>query len=764
MLLRWIPWNYLIGRAARAYGIIDPIQVIAKIRRFSQPSEVQEPLELLRAGIIFQARGLINTRVIQFNLDWIWPFWIEKQFNPADRSFVPRAFSFSHVNITQRNWTAVGCPQLPIYTIVDPRGLVTPLYDGWSLDFWFLPENGKDLLPSKLPKVSQSLLFDPYLAVVTQAADANATLSTTVWMTYREKDPVLHIEVKTRAQTPGRLAIVVRPYNPEGISFIEQIAFQKNRCSWLIDGKTSVIMGKPPHRLFFSNYHEGDVYHRLARPGGSGRSEVRCPMGMASAAVIYSIPSGKTEQVQLSIPLSQELQRRRKIPSGGSPDWGAYLSQACKAKLPDAKFQYLFDSAVRTLVLLSADEIYPGPYSYRRFWFRDACLMIHALLMLNLKQRSQRLLQRFTSKQKTNGYFESQQGEWDSNGQVLWIMDRYQQVTGQPLPSSWIRAIVRGAKWIIQKRLSGRTGELHAGLLPAGFSAEHLGPNDFYFWDDFWGISGLRGASRIARQSISDELSDQLAFAANDFEQCVMQAIEAIPPERSRGGIPASPYRRMDAGAIGSMVADYPLQLMPPKATRIWNTLQFLMEHSFFKGGFFQEMVHSGINIYLTLALAQTLLRAGDERYRALMRSVADLASATGNWPEAVHPFSEGGCMGDGQHGWAAAEWVMMIRNMFVREEGERLIIGSGLWPEWLQNRASGPIRFGPTPTCHGDIEVIIEIHDQGSVLHLHPQWLARPAPIEIRIPGFVVQRLEPQPGPISLPLKQVSIGNVPAE
>ena len=66
------------------------------------------------------------------------------------RSFVPRAFSFSHINLTHRNWTAVGLPDLPVYPIVDPRGLVTPLYDGWSLDFWIVAENGRCLLPSKL--------------------------------------------------------------------------------------------------------------------------------------------------------------------------------------------------------------------------------------------------------------------------------------------------------------------------------------------------------------------------------------------------------------------------------------------------------------------------------------------------------------------------------------------------------------------------------------------------------------------------------------
>jgi hypothetical protein len=69
-----------------------------------------------------------------------------------------------------------------------------------------------------------------------------------------------------------------------------------------------------------------------------------------------------------------------------------------------------------------------------------------------------------------------------------------------------------------------------------------------------------------------------------------------------------------------------------------------------------------------------------------LMRRVADLASPTGQWPEAIHPRTLGGCMGDGQHGWAAGEWIMMIRNCFVRrrtEPGHRLRHPSGMAGGW---------------------------------------------------------------------------------
>src|SRR5437868_13917440 len=160
MWLKWLPWRYLLSRLARSRGFIDPVALLARLHRFAQPSEVAEPIELLRAGVLFHARGLINTRTIQHNLDWVWPYWIERQFDPLDVSFVPRAFSITHVNLTHRNWTAIGSPGFSELPIVDPRGLVTPHYDGWSVDTWIIREDGKNLLPSRTKEAVQKLHMD----------------------------------------------------------------------------------------------------------------------------------------------------------------------------------------------------------------------------------------------------------------------------------------------------------------------------------------------------------------------------------------------------------------------------------------------------------------------------------------------------------------------------------------------------------------------------------------------------------------------------
>ncbi|MFP3912921.1 MAG: hypothetical protein ACLFUT_12675, partial [Desulfobacteraceae bacterium] len=106
-----------------------------------------------------------------------------------------------------------------------------------------------------------------------------------------------------------------------------------------------------------------------------------------------------------------------------------------------------------------------------------------------------------------------------------------------------------------------------------------------------------------------------------------------------------------------------------------------------------------------------------------------------GQWPEAIHPRTRGGCMGDGQHGWAAAEWVMMMRHLFVREEPDHLVVGSGLFPQWLTNGDN--LHYGPTPTPYGDIDITVSCAETSCKVEWHGQWRSLPPRIRVCIPGF---------------------------
>jgi hypothetical protein len=741
-MFRFLPWKYIVKRAARAYGVGDPALWLARIRSFAQPSEVAEPIELLRAGVLFHARGIVNTKAIQHNLDWIWPYWVQRQFDPEDVSFIPRAFSFSHVNLTHRNWTAIGLPELSIYPIVDPRGLVTPLQDGWSIDFWLRDAAGKTLVPSRLHDdcVRQQLQMDNGLAIETRSRQNELALVQNASVILRDGEPTVHIDVEAMSPHGGTLIVAIRPYNPEGVQFIDHIAARERGDGWRVNHRLEVIADRPADHLLLSDYAHGDVYSLLGDPSirasdPNTHPQVHCKVGMATAAAAYRFEGDRTT-LTVCVPLQKELAALGNV-RGFDPTvtWPAILENVASLRIPDERLQFLYDAAIRTLVLLSADEIVPGPYTYRRFWFRDACLMMNSLLSIGLIDRCRRAIERFPARQLHNGYFRSQEGEWDSNGQVLWILDRYVQFTGEPLSEELVAAVAKAVAWIDRKRLRDDADPLHNGLLPAGFSAEHLGPNDYYYWDDFWAEAGLRAAVRIyQRLGRRNDAADAIA-KADDMRAAIDRSMHRLPAWRSLGGIPASPYRRIDSGAIGSLVADYPLQLYPPGAPPVMATVDALLRRCFLHGGFFQDMIHSGVNAYLTLDIAQTLLRAGDPRYRELVETVARLASPTGQWPEAIHPQSGGGCMGDGQHGWAAAEWAMMIRNLFIREEGDRLIVGSGLFAEWFD--AKEDLFFGPTLTPWGPVTVRISHAATKPTLSIDGAWRGAPPAIDVEIPGF---------------------------
>ena len=732
MLLKWIPWKYFLRRTARTYDVIDPVTLLARLRRFSQPSETQEPIELLREGIKFHARGLINTKAIQHNLDWIWPYWVEKQYNPGDSSFIPRGFSFSHINLTHRNWTALGLPNLPCYPIIDPRGLVTPLYNGWSIDFWVVSKNGLKLIPSKLHQVDQHIETRDILRINTNSSLPGIRLLQSAEVVIANGRPTLVISIRALSSSGGWLVAALRPYNPEGVQFIERIKLEKSRQVLVVDGRDRLYFDTQLDKIQFSTYSEGDVLYKLKEEEKG--DAVRCRVGMATAAAVYQLKEAHERRMTIRIPLHSEESSHALHLSRDTGSWHSIGKSTTRLRVPDPNIQHLYDAAVKTLLLLSAVDIVPGPYTYRRFWFRDACFMLNALMAVGHADRCRRILASFSKRQKRSGYFLSQEGEWDSNGQVLWIYDRYEKLSGNVLDRTARDTIYRAVKWIQHKRLKKKSSA-HAGLLPPGFSAEHLGPNDYYYWDNFWALAGLRASAEMTKRHGTEKKSAEIEELAKDFEKSIFDSIEKIPEKRSLGGIPASPYRRMDVGAIGSMVADYPLQLVPTGEKRIAETLSFLLENCFYSGGLFQDMIHSGVNVYLTLAIAQSLLRIGDRRYRDLIRTVEELASPTGQWPEAIHPLTGGGCMGDGQHGWAAAEWVMMLRNLFVREEGRRLILCSGIFPEWLQTES--PLSFGPAPTPFGKININIVKVGQGVKVSLDAEHNHLPAEGEIRLPGY---------------------------
>jgi hypothetical protein len=77
----------------------------------------------------------------------------------------------------------------------------------------------------------------------------------------------------------------------------------------------------------------------------------------------------------------------------------------------------------------------------------------------------------------------------------------------------------------------------------------------------------------------------------------------------------------------------------------------------------------------------------------------------------------------------------MMIRNMFVREEPDRLVIASGLFGEWLEDQAVAS--FGPSLTPWGPVSIRAAREGHAAIIEVDAAWRTAPPRVDVRLPGF---------------------------
>jgi hypothetical protein len=433
-------------------------------------------------------------------------------------------------------------------------------------------------------------------------------------------------------------------------------------------------------------------------------------------------------------------------------------SQGLKLSLPPcvAHLNDLYRICRANILILADDgEIHPGPTIYDSFWIRDSSVEgIAAALAGDIALAERQFGTHYPKKFNWSydrigpvcihgmfgGEHEKNDREWDCNGQALWAICRLDRIKGsaakfgQGLFSPYV---VDGARWIRDNRSS-------YGLLHSGWSAEHIGDKDQpHYWDDFWGIAGLWEAAQLARRLGSPEESE-LWWAYNDLVNATANSIRWVLGEQRRQGlwetfIPTGPGNvgRLDSTIIGAVAYFHPCRLHVgnklgtdiDQAARM--TLDTIWSH-FIDGGFRHDSAWFCFGPYLTLQLAHAFLLIGDvARMDALLgwsvhhgmgnRVWRSSGPNPTTWQVVLGAWNEQHCypiakdfgevpnrwwyMGDMPHGWACAEFILLVRDILffeVDEDGApHIYIAPGIMPHWLNDGES--VTINDAPTCFGN-------------------------------------------------------------
>lgn len=704
------------------------ITMFKKANELSGLGKETIPTELIPLNMIQLSRGLLNFTLLQSIRSWVFPYWGEQQYAPHSPSFVPRSHLGLSMNLTHRNWTAVGSMECDIEPIVDPRGLVTPFRDGWSLDVWFFV-NGKLFLPSKASGVHQRLVENLPI-VETSFSVGNLAVTLTTFVVKAELVHRATLRNLSSLAEQCKLYVALRPFNPDGVSLVHDIEYLKQERSLVVNKRTKLRFDFEPTLIHCSTFERGDCGNIL--DGEKQKPDwvsAHCDIGLANAVVglhVSLAPQGEQafETKCSLLERTDDGQDPATVvnPSDRDPirTWNEIVATGATVTTPDDQINSLFNASLATLLLLVDHEsITPGPSTYHHFWFRDAAYMLYALDVAGFSHYTKPVIKAFPQRQVRSGYFRSQQGEWDSNGQAVWTTLQHALLSNDvTLLRDLFTSLYSGVKWINEKRLTSTecAQRPFAGLMPRGLSAEHLGLADYYFWDNFWSLAGLEAFTAVCERLERHVEKDHTLHLTDKYRHDVDEALRLAHANTATIAIPAGPLRGIDCGMIGSIAAWYPLQLFPPNDPRLAATLRLLEQRFFVDGMFFQDFIHSGMNAYLTLQIAHCWLYAGNrELFWKMFSTVCSFASPTMNFPEAIHPATRGGCMGDGHHGWAAAEIVLAVRDAVVFERRRNdssevdLMLLSGIPVEWFA--VGKQLRIERMPFVGGVITMRIQGH-----------------------------------------------------
>ena len=750
-------WSRLIAFALRLCGRGHWTPFLRALVNQGRPSPVFFPPELVDQGLTIVLTGLTNTFAFQAHPSWALPWWAEQQVRPESAAFIPTGVNVLTVNLTHRNWVALALAGMPWKAMVDPCGMLTPKAYGPS---WMpvLALGGRTWIPSLLgaAQVEQGLRDGWQNRVATRYRVHPGLEWSAEAMAFRHGagDWVRWTHTLAWAgPEPLELGFTLglRPYNALALGPVFRSRLRSR--FWSVNRQAALLLPGEPDAVWFG---KDRVDPLLEPPPPVSIQRGRARGGWLAGAARWNLrlEPGQTWNLETFV-LIPAHDRRLRWPALETEGLAAAAASQAAAwdeltaplglRLADRDLLTVVTALAHRLpVFDNGSHFAPGAFFYNQHWIRDSAFLALAHDLWGLHPAVAAKEAAWLRTRIRAGEFRSHSGEWDGTGQTLFVWASHALATGDPgvLERHW-RGLGQGARWIIRIRRQERDpASPRFGLLPAGLSAEHFGPNDHYLWDNFWCLAGLDrlrlaltlwpGAPAAARG-----LADWLGLEAESYRADLRTHIIRLTG-RHDGRLPSSPYRQPDAACIGTLVALGPLDLELGPETAAWAraNVEFLLEHWMRAGLFYQPIIHTGGNAYLTAQLARAMQWLGDARWLGLLVGILAHASPAWTWPEAIHPHTGGGCMGDGDHGWPCAEVLALVRLALVREQAGRVLLLPNAPESWW---ASGPLALTAAPTLAGTVSFSLEPGDEGTRVLT---WERRrtsfqaPWPLMLALPG----------------------------
>lgn len=372
---------------------------------------------------------------------------------------------------------------------------------------------------------------------------------------------------------------------------------------------------------------------------------------------------------------------------------GTYIQVPCEKAM-----QAYLSSHVCQMITSDHGELHPGEGFYDEFYIRDGAYQLMELEEAGMMNIARKAIESFLSKQRPDGRFESQENQFDANGQACWALWQFYKITGD---RQWLLKAYpqmrRAVDWIMLARRQAPDDSPFFGVLP------NAPADGEYLWDgkhhivgyDFWNVRGLSctadAAHALGRMDEAEKLLQEAAIYRTAIDAAWKRTgLDYFPPSWEKAGT-----------HWGNTETVWPTEVFARDDPRVAALITEVRENH--GGGFIEGTIqwlgHEGaIHPYMSAYTSMASLIRGDHEqvvedfYWYLLHSTAAHA-----FPEGIYHKRRFAWNNTIPHALGASNYAIMLRHMLIHERGDELHLLMAVPDWWLAEGQEICIERAPT-------------------------------------------------------------------
>ena len=437
--------------------------------------------------------------------------------------------------------------------------------------------------------------------------------------------------------------------------------------------------------------------------------------------------------------------------------WEELLSQATGIDVPDPKVvqtmkaSLIYDLIARDITEDGQHFIQKvNEFQYNYFFPRDAAYIARTYDMLGLHEIAEQTIEHFLVRDDGGRLKALRRLMPDDWGQTVWAIGTHYRSTGNLEYARRVYPVI--PPHIVAFREACKDDPL--GLWPAAGPYDNEAIQGHYTGHSFWALAGLQEAIRLAEAVGQPEDANSFRELHDAYRDRFMSRLSKLAAQ-AEGYIPPGLEDPADgydwANASGGV---YPFGVLSPQDPLVSATVRTIREYKYREGimtygpnawALKQKARRNApadpgwLHDYETFYVAQTLLARGEQRkvLEDLYSTLAHTSSTHAGFEFSILPW---GNRDPGRnytpHGWFAARYNELLRNMLLREEGQDLHLASALSPVWLE--AGKQVRVTNGATWFGPISFVLNARDDGASLDITSAWRDPPNRLVLHVPWYV--------------------------